>query len=183
MTAQVTFVKPFADPNMISERQFKMIVGGKVADPTKPKGYQGYFGLVNSKIVDPNLRVTDNSPTLGELLAYSSAINDNGVPFRKWTNLFSLNKKQAQSLIKFMLDTLPDREENVASPVTTTVSPKVDDTWGATPVVATPVVAENHVKIPATLPDGRYHLEGSGGYYATVRTSEKNGKQYIHFSV
>lgn len=176
MTTSFSTAK-FTDPNMISEAQFKMIVGGKIIDPSKPKGYRGYYGLINSKIVDPNLRITPNSPTLGELLHYSSATTENGVPFRKWTNLFSLTKKQSQAVIKFMLD-LPDRDPKVAAPVTTTVSPKVDDTWGEVPVVA-----ENHVKIPATLPDGRYHLEGSGGYYATVHTSEKNGRQYINFSV
>lgn len=181
MNTAVTSGK-FTDPNMISERQLKMIVGGKVLDPSKPKGYQGYYGLINSKVIDLSAKVTDHesSPTYGWVLSYVPSTNQNGNPFRKWTNIFSLTKKQASLVISAMVD-LPEKEERQQNTDSSNGAPS----WGD----AAPVVATQHAKVevaaPASTPlqDGRYHLEGSNGYYVTVRTSEKNGRPYVNFSV
>lgn len=181
MTTAVTSGK-FTDPNMISEKQFKMIVGGKILDPSKPKGYQGYYGLINSKVIDLAAKVTDHdtSPTYGWVLSYVPTTNQNGTAYRKWTNLFSLTKKQASLVISNMM-LLPDKEQRQANTDQQNGSPS----WGD----AAPVVATQHSKVEAQpvatapLQDGRYHLEGSNGYYVTVHTSEKNGRQYVNFSV
>jgi hypothetical protein len=181
MSNNVNFVKPFTNPEMISRPQFTMLVGGKVYDKSLPKGYKGYFGLFNQmvelKVLDRNAHVgSDKTPTWGWVFDYTQAINSNtGVPFRKWTNLFDLDSKQAAFIIKKALELVTAAKGS------------------ETPVVPTPVPATDHQivfsdedtdpvsKSPEAdeLPVGRYHLEGSNGFYVNV-TKFKNGKYNVN---
>jgi hypothetical protein len=179
MTTAVNFVKPFTDPNKISFEQFTTIVGGKFFSKNKQREVRTY-GLLNSKVFDMDSKVQDHekSPTYRWVFDYTPAVNSNGKPFRNWTNLAHLDKKQAQWLIKHML-ALPEKDENrtVAAPVT---DPEF------TPNQIMPTAHQGHTldsdtvaKSPGkdVLPDGRYHLEGSGGFYVNITTG-KNGRKY-----
>jgi hypothetical protein len=173
----VNFVKPFSDPTMITKDQFYMLVGGKVYDKSLPKGYKGYYGLLNQmvekNILDRTAHVgSDNTPTWGTVFDFTAAVNDNGVPFRKWTNLFSYDKNQARFIIKQALALIKAAE--VADPemvptvvVPTTVAPATDHQMVG-------VIKKSPEK--DGLPDGVYHLEGSGGFYTKVSTG-KDGKK------
>jgi hypothetical protein len=180
MSTAVNFVKPFENPEMISRPQFTTLVGGKIYDKSLPKGYKGYYGLFNQmvdlKVLDRSAHVgSDQTPTWGWVFDYTQAVNSNtGVPFRQWTNLFSLNSKQASFIIKQALALVNAAKDSQA------------------PVVPTPVPAQNHElvfsdedtqpvsKSPEAdgLPEGRYHLEGSDGYYVNV-TKFKNGNYKV----
>lgn len=160
--------KLFSDPSNISWEQFTTIVGGKFYSKNKGREIRTY-GLLNSKLFNMDSKVQDhpNSPTYGELFHYTPAVNSNGKPFRKWTRLTSLNKKQASWLIENMMK-LPDRPRDDA-----------DQQVASIPPVGHDKVTDKPVK----LADGRYHLEDSGGFYVTVSTSEKTGRQTVRFSV
>lgn len=177
----VNFVKPFTDPNLITRDQFAMLAGGKVYDKSLPKGYKGYWGLLNQmvelNILDRSAHVgSDKTPTWGWVFDFTPAVGDNGVPFRKWTNLFSLDKNQARFIIKqgvALIDaakkaaetTDPEMVSTVVFP--TTVAPATDHQMVG-------VIKKSPEK--DGLPDGVYHLEGSGGFYTKVSTG-KDGKK------
>jgi len=181
MSTSVNFVKPFTNPEMISRKQFALLVGGKVYDKSEPKGYKGYYGLLNQLVeaglFDRNAKVTDHekSPTYGYIFDYTSAINSKtGVPFRQWTNLFNLNSKQAAWVIKHMLELVKQIETETKVPATPVV-PAQDHQM----VFSDEVQPVSKSPEKDGLPEGRYHLEGSDGYYVKVTKSEKNGRYYV----
>lgn len=182
MSNNVNFVKPFTNPEMISWEQFTTIVGGKFFSKAKNREVRTY-GLLNSKLFDMDSKVQDHpkSPTYRELFDYTPEINSNGKPFRKWTRLTSLSKKQATWLIGYMIDledrpkdgpqsSYPVKGQNMTDPE---VVPANDHHLVMSEEVAS--------KSPEAdqLPVGRYHLEGSNGFYVNV-TKFKNGKYNVN---
>lgn len=154
--------------------QFCTVVGGKYTKDGKEKRSAG---LVNTKVIELSTVLTGigtngNHPTVAQLLSYRQGANGK----RDWFVLTKLTAGQAAVLIDHLIN-LPNKNQNG------NVQASQAEPWGE------PVPAEAHTIVPATqtpelakLADGRYHLEGSNGYYISVRTSPKNGQQYISWA-